>query len=141
MKILEQAMNLFEIAAPVIGAIFGAAWGLIKVWSKSQEKIKKLEVDKVLKEVSSLNDQIRDHKKVQIGLATILHTTREELIAIKTRLDGTSRNEETFVKSIEYMRQNTDHKISAIEGTLSDGEILKIGTNRFMFKGRLPNKG
>jgi len=141
MKILEQAMNLFEISAPIVGTVFGALWGLIKVWSKSQEKIKRLEVDSVLKEVSSLDEQIRDHKKIQSSLATILHATREELVAIKTRLDSTTKLEESFIKSVEYTKQKTDEKISAIESTLGDGEILKIGTNRFMFKGRFPNKG
>ena len=141
MKALEQAMNLFEICTPVVGVVFGALLTLIKIWSKSQEKIKKLEVDSVLKEVSSLNEQIKDHKKIQSTLATILHATREELVAIKTRLDSTTKIEETFVKSVEYTKQKTEEKISAIESTLGDGEIVKIGTNRFMFKGRFSNKG
>ena len=129
--------------APYLGfltALLGILWVAVKYlliqWFEGQKKIKEMEAREVLSSVADLSNKIDDHRK-QLGLvATLLASSREELIAIKTRLDVNIKNEDQFIRHVDQIREHTDTRLRSVESSLDDGEILKIGTNRFMFKGR-----
>lgn len=135
-KIFETWMSQILIFAPVASGIFGAILFLIKIYTNDQKKIKELEVDTVLSNVKSLDQKIVDHKASIKSLTHVLQISREQLVEIRVRLDSSIKNEALFVKSIEDMKNATDKRLSHLESTLSDSEIVKLGTNRFMIKAR-----
>lgn len=120
------------ILTPLVGAI----WFLIKRWGAMAEKVKRLQAQEVLTSVETLKTELSDTKKYLNAVSKDLQKSREELVAIRTRLQMTAESGEVFVSKVDKMREYTEARLHLMEATLDDGEILKIGANRFMFKGR-----
>lgn len=120
----------------VLTPLFTGVWFLIKRWGAMAEKVKRVEAAKVTESIEELKTELSETKKTNGMLSRSLQSTREELIAIKVRLEANTSVGERVMGQVEKMREYTETRLHSMESTLDDGEILKIGANRFMFKGR-----
>lgn len=135
-EVAEAWIGIAKQTIVVVTPIFSGLWFLIKRWGAMQEKVRRTQAEIVLKSVSDLKDQLEESKRVISETNIKLIRTREELIAIKVKLDENVKAEDNFIKQVDAMRSYTDARLKEVEGTLDNGEIIRLGDNRFMFKGR-----
>lgn len=128
--------DIAKATVTILGPLFAGIWFLIKRWGAMAEKVKRLQAQEVLTSVETLKTELSDTKKYLNAVSKDLQKSREELVAIRTRLQMTAESGEVFVLKVDKMREYTEARLHLMEATLDDGEILKIGANRFMFKGR-----
>ena len=131
-----QWLDIAKATMTIVTPIFTGLWFLIKRWGAMQEKIKRLQAHEVLISVDTLKASLVETKQYLSVVANSLNKTREEIVAVKTRLEVSTDNSERFLTAIEKVKAASDFRINHLEETLKDGELVRVGPNQVMFKGR-----
>ena len=128
--------DIAKATMSILVPLFTGVWFLIKRWGAMAEKVKRLQAQEVLTSVEALKQELGDAKKYLNIISKDLQESRLQLVAVQTRLDITAKAGEQFVSKVDQMRDYTERRLHSVESALDNGEILKLGPNRFMFKGR-----
>lgn len=143
---LDTFGKVIGIAGSILGALFFGAKVLIEKWQAAEKALNDMKAKEVFEHITSLETQLKEHKRAvavlwgEIRTAnTTIKNYQDQLAKVETQISGFLKDEAHFIDGIQEMKTVFDRRVSLVEETISEFNLVKISTDTFMLKGKRKN--